>query len=189
MGVLVSRASWANWCNEMKPIKDFWIQEDLLKFKRMFEHIGISDKKVRLLLYEFRKMDKDHSGTVSVFEFFAYFNFQFVSPMARRFFTLFDDGNTGDLDFAEYCACIWNYNSLNENAIIDFAFQIYDVDNTKSLDSLEIVRMLQEAYGDMKRMDQNTTDLCKLLRAQAKGLLQPWWSAVVVDTSAAEHSL
>jgi len=168
MGVFVSKAAWANWCNEMKPIKDFWVREDLLKYKRLFEHIRIPDKKVRLLYNVFKKMDADSSGTVSVFEFFKYFSFQFVSPMARRFFTLFDDGNTGTLDFAEYSACVWNYNSLNENAIIDFAFQIYDMDNTKSLDSLEIVRMLQEAYGSVKRMDQNTTDLCKVLRRDSK---------------------
>lgn len=169
MGVLVSKASWTNWCNEMKPIKNFWIEEGLLKYQKMFDHIGITEKKVRLLLYEFRKMDRDNSGTVSVFEFFEYFNFQFVSPMARRYFTLFDDGNTGTLDFAEFAACVWNYNSLNEHAIIDFAFQIYDLDNSKCLEAFEIVRMLQEAYGNVKRMDQNTTDLCKKLRKTAKG--------------------
>jgi Ca2+-binding EF-hand superfamily protein len=168
MGVLFSKASWTNWCNEMRPIKDFWVQEDLVKFQRLFEHIGIADKKVRLLLQEFRKMDKDNSGTVSVFEFFAHFDFQFVSPMARRFFTLFDDNSTGALDFAEFCACVWNYNSLNEMAIIDFAFQIYDIDNTKSLEPLEIVRMLEEAYGSQKRMDQNTTDLIRMLRVEGK---------------------
>lgn len=168
MGVLVSKAHWANWCNEMKPIKNFWVEEGLLKFQKMFEHIGISEKKVRLLLHVFRKMDRDGSGTVSVFEFFQFFNFQFVSPMARRYFTLFDDGNTGTLNFAEFAACVWNYNSLNEEAIIDFAFQIYDLDNSKALDSFEIVRMLQEAYGSNKRMDQNTTDLCKMLRKDAK---------------------
>lgn len=113
--------------------------------------------------------------------------FQYVTPMAERFFSLFDADDNGELDFTEFVMCTWNYLTLDQICLIDLgkfahhilssapslyvhltrtaqasilsswthilndahvcalpAFQMYDFEESGSLDSFDVGKILME---------------------------------------------
>ena len=71
-------------------------------------------------------------------QFFGFFKFTFVTPMAERFFTLFDEDGSGELDFGEFIVAVWQFCTNNEMAMVEFAFDVYDTDKSGEIDVDEL---------------------------------------------------
>jgi Ca2+-binding EF-hand superfamily protein len=66
----------------------------------------------------------------------------------ERVFTLFDEDESGQIDFREFVVAMWNYCTLSRSSLIVFAFDLYDTDETGELSPPEIQEMLKDLYGE-----------------------------------------
>ena len=57
-----------------------------------------------------------------------------------------EDGN-GVVDFKEFVVAVWNYCTLSPSALVHFAFDLYDRDESGWIEQHEIEQMLQDMYG------------------------------------------
>jgi len=57
-----------------------------------------------------------------------------------------EDGS-GSVDFREFVMSLWNYCTLSKAALIMFAFDLYDNDNSGEIDTGEVELLLKEVYG------------------------------------------
>jgi len=48
------------------------------------------------------------------------------SSFARRTFKIFDDDNSGSIDFREFVLTLWNFCSCSDSSLRMFAFDLYD---------------------------------------------------------------
>ncbi len=96
----------------------------------------------------FNAIDVDKSRTISIEEFFRFFEYvcvqirrahahdinisfcsdkytqcryQFVTPLARRIFELFDEDCSGELSFEEFIFSVWNYLTLTAMNVTDLS--------------------------------------------------------------------
>lgn len=71
--------------------------------------------------------------------------------MVRLRYLLSSSG--GRIEFHEFVLSLWNYCTLDKNALVCFAFTLYDTDGSGSIEILEVEMMLREVYG--KSYDKN----------------------------------
>lgn len=61
---------------------------------------------------------------------------------------IFDEDGSGSIDFREFVMSLWNYCTLSKAALIMFAFDLYDNDNSGEIDIGEVELLLKEVrYG------------------------------------------
>lgn len=112
---------------------------------------------------QFCKMDADRSGTVSVQEFLTVNNVgsDLFGEMAFR---VLDKNNSGKIDFLEYIIALWNFCTLQKDALSHFSFQIFDADSSGVLSMDEFKHMIDVVWGfkpndhvmaSLRKMDAN----------------------------------
>eukprot|EP00602_Paraphysomonas_sp_CaronLab_P006684 CAMPEP_0185034454 /NCGR_PEP_ID=MMETSP1103-20130426/24373_1 /TAXON_ID=36769 /ORGANISM="Paraphysomonas bandaiensis, Strain Caron Lab Isolate" /LENGTH=243 /DNA_ID=CAMNT_0027571121 /DNA_START=186 /DNA_END=917 /DNA_ORIENTATION=- len=69
------------------------------------------------------------------------------TPLAIEIFSEMDRSNDGHITFREFTLSIWKYCSRGPDSIWDFAFDIYDTDDSNELTREEIQEMIVEAFG------------------------------------------
>lgn len=57
---------------------------------------------------------------------------------------IFDEDGSGSVDFREFVMSLWNYCTLSKAALIMFAFDLYDNDNSGEIDIMEVELLLRE---------------------------------------------
>jgi Ca2+-binding EF-hand superfamily protein len=67
---------------------------------------------------------------------------------------MFDEDDSGEIDFREFVLSCWNYCSLGRSTLMLFAFDLYDKDSSGIIDQKEIGQMLKDIYG--KGWEKNT---------------------------------
>ena len=70
---------------------------------------------------------------------FAVPRFQYITPMAKRFFLLFDTDGNGELDFTEFVMCTWNYLTLDDICLIDLGNALGQCFDALELSQLAII--------------------------------------------------
>lgn len=64
-----------------------------------------------------------------------------------------DIDHSGKLNFNEYVVSTWNYLSSDMDILAAFAFSLFDLDDSKTLEVNEVRNMVKEVYGgDMSRV-------------------------------------
>ena len=71
---------------------------------------------VRKLYRTYCKIDNDHSGTISIGEFMAFFDV-YPTPFGERVFSIMDTDLSGKLDFVEFIGSVLNYCSYDARII------------------------------------------------------------------------
>ena len=122
-------------------------------YRKTFEALRVSTRDVEKIYNQFEEIDLDGSHSISIDEFFDHFELK-KSKFSVRCFTIFDEDNSNELDFREFGVSLWNYCTQDHLALISFAFDLYDLDNSGSIDTNELTQMLAEVYGD--RVENNT---------------------------------
>lgn len=76
---------------------------------------------------------------------------------------IFDEDGSGSVDFREFVMSLWNYCTLSKAALIMFAFDLYDNDNSGEIDLTEVELLLKEVYGrEFQSNTQAQTIMAKL---------------------------
>lgn len=78
-------------------------------------------------------------------------------------FRIFDENGSGSVDFREFVISLWNYCTLSKAALVIFAFDLYDNDNSGGIDVHEVELLLKEVYGqEFRASTQAQTIMTKL---------------------------
>tara|TARA_B100000780_G_scaffold239983_1_gene181900 strand:- start:830 stop:2092 length:1263 start_codon:yes stop_codon:yes gene_type:complete len=114
--------------------------------QKLAEQLGIDDRTLVRLEKVFRAIDFDGSGEVDVSEFLQFFELQ-RTRFSKRVFSVMDADGSGEMDFTEFLLAVWNYCTFNKYALIRFAFELYDEDQSGAIDVDEMTLMLKDVYG------------------------------------------
>merc|ERR1740130_2262994 len=128
----------------------------------------------------FKTIDVDGSGALSIKEFFNHFQLTYVTTLAEKYFKVFDEDASGELDFCEFIVAAWNFcGNCDKVGVINMAFDVYDEDKSGTIDAKEALMLLTESYGDTKHMNQHTMTLVHQLGNMGETEIQMPKSAFV----------
>ena len=114
---------------------------------KLFHELKLDKEHIDLFYSAFKKIDKDNSNSIDLEEFYRFFNLE-PSPFADKVFSLMDEDSSGEIDFSEFVLCIWNYCTYELKALVKFAFGLFDIDGSGTLEKDEVEELIREVYGD-----------------------------------------
>lgn len=86
-----------------------------------------------------------------------------TSTLSLTHIRIFDEDGSGSVDFREFVMSLWNYCTLSKAALIMFAFDLYDNDNSGEIDLGEVELLLKEVYGrEFQSSTQAQTIMAKI---------------------------
>lgn len=88
----------------------------------------------------------DGGGTIDLLELLTVIDVE-RTPFTERIFQIFDDDNSGKIDFGEFVLSLWNYCTLSKVTLGMFAFDLYDRDSTGILEDYDLEKMMLDIYG------------------------------------------
>ena len=121
------------------PGQDQKSYEDMTKLE-------INDYAINKLYYAFQCIDDDHSGEISLGEFHQHLNLD-ETHFSRKVFALLDEDGSGEIDFREFVLATWNYCTFTSRALAEFAFSLFDNDDSGTLEKGEIEILVEAVYG------------------------------------------
>jgi serine/threonine-protein phosphatase 2B regulatory subunit len=119
---------------------------DLRAYKKEFDQLTLTESDISKLYKIFCFADVSKSGTIILEEMLMYFKLN-DNNFARRIFAIFDDDDSGDIDFREFVISTWNYCTLSDQTLGLFAFDLYDKNASGYLDKEDIKIMFEDVYG------------------------------------------
>ncbi|GMH97180.1 hypothetical protein TrST_g8886 [Triparma strigata] len=117
----------------------------------------------------FTKIDHDKSGCVSMAEFLVLFGLD-RTPFTTRAFRLIDNDRSGELDFFEFVAAVWNYCTMDWETLVRYSFDLFDTDGSGQLETEEIERLVCYVAGT-KKPDARAKKVLKLMDHDNDGLI------------------
>ena len=93
------------------------------QYKSTFESLQLEEGDIGSFYRIFRTIDVDGSGTIEIAEMLAFLDVD-RTKFSKRLFSIFDDDNSGEIDFKEFVLACWNYCSLCRTSLIVFAFDL-----------------------------------------------------------------
>ncbi|XP_046848601.1 calcineurin subunit B type 1-like [Xenia sp. Carnegie-2017] len=103
---------------------------------------------IRRLGKRFKKLDLDHSGSLSVEEFMSLPELQ-QNPLVQRVIEIFDTDGNGEVDFKEFIEGVSQFSVKgNKESKLKFAFQIYDIDRDGFITNSELFQVLKMMVGN-----------------------------------------
>ncbi|XP_004471332.1 calcineurin subunit B type 2 [Dasypus novemcinctus] len=104
-------------------------------------------EEIRRLGKRFRKLDLDHSGSLSVEEFLSLPGLQ-QNPLVQRVVDVFDTDGNGEVDFREFILGASQFSVKgDEEQKLRFAFSIYDMDKDGYISNGELFQVLKMMVG------------------------------------------
>lgn len=94
----------------------------------------------------FRKIDKDQSGDLDIEEFLSLPQLT-LNPLVRRVVSIFDKNKDGSISFEEFVTGLSTLYSNNEEAKLQFAFKVYDIDDDGFISNGELFTVLKMMVG------------------------------------------
>ena len=125
-----------------KSVEEVVTPDDL----ELFVALQLTRPEIYKFYKRFQKYDMDKSGHINVVELLTLIDSE-RTHFTERVFKLFDQENTGRIDFREFLLSIWNYCTLSKASLELFTFDLYDEDGTGLLSSREVQNMLMGLYG------------------------------------------
>ena len=111
-----------------------------------FQTIYLSDSEINKMYESFCKFDVNGSGQISYIEFLAILDLE-ETPITREVFCEMDDSKDWNITFREFVLNMWLFCTRTKQGISMFAFDIFDDDDSGSLDMDEVTDMVQRIYG------------------------------------------
>jgi Ca2+-binding EF-hand superfamily protein len=116
------------------------------EWNKTFAALGMTKAEVYQLYKKFIKVDLDRGGTIDVVELLTVIDVE-RTPFTERVFAVFDEDNSGKIDFNEFVLSLWNYCTLSRVTLGMFAFDLYDRDSSGVLEPDDINKMCRDIYG------------------------------------------
>lgn len=134
---------------------------------REWQHVYVSLHMTRrefdYLFRIFNRIDVDGSGTVELQELLTYLRLQ-NNAFIRRSFSIFDENNSGHIDFGEFTVSVWNYCTHSPGTLLVFAFDLYDNDGSGIMSKDELKGMFAQIYGrNNKNADKILSDVDRVI--------------------------
>ena len=114
--------------------------------REIYEAFAFNELDIGRLHKVYRKIDNDGSNSIELAELLAFLDLD-RTRFTKRIFTMFDEDNSGLLDFHEFVLSLWNYCTLTKSSLVLFAFDLYDKDNSGTITNNEVMDMLKDLYG------------------------------------------
>ena len=123
-------------------------ESEFVKMVHLIMLTNLSPVDIMRIVKEFKKIDVDHSGTISAREFFHHYSVT-DTQFARRAMTIMDDqpASNMSLDLVEFCAALYNYCTYDKDTLLWFIFHLFDEDHSGSLETLEFKDLVHFVYG------------------------------------------
>lgn len=99
------------------------------RIARFTVKLGIEEKELRQFFNLFDKCDQDHSGEISLDEFFRLFSLDF-SGFGKNIFSAMDISGDNKVEFVEFFIGLWNYCTLERDTLLKFSFDLFDLDGS-----------------------------------------------------------
>lgn len=105
-------------------------------------------EEIKRLGKRFKKLDLDHSGSLSVEEFMSLPELQ-QNPLVQRVIEIFDQDGNGEVDFKEFIEGVSQFSVKGDKeSKLRFAFQIYDIDRDGFITNGELFQVLKMMVGN-----------------------------------------
>lgn len=109
--------------------------------------LGISSTERDLLYSMFKEIDFHDRDEIYLKAFMTKFHLK-STPFTKKLFALFDNDNSGAVDFLEFVTTLWNLCTFSNEGLKNCLFKLFDSDNSGVLDNYEIIDMLKALWGD-----------------------------------------
>lgn len=129
-----------------------------------FRALRLSEDDVNVFYTAFKDMDLSGEGFIDIEEFLSNMRLE-RTVLTEEFFSELDKSQDRKITFREFVLYTWKYGIKDTAAIADFAFDIYDTDNSDVLTIEEIKVMVTQVYGSrrfhhdvdviLKKMDED----------------------------------
>lgn len=119
---------------------------DEKKSKQDLAKLQLSTSQIKAFRNAFRRIDKNNNGSINIKEFLESLNVE-RTVIAEEIFEDMDMSNDGNISFSEFTLMTWRFCTRGLDSIAEFAFSIYDTDNSGELTKQEIKDMIIESYG------------------------------------------
>lgn len=80
---------------------------------KLFHAMRLSNSEIRRLFKVFCKVDFDGSGSIGLPELLAHIDLP-RTAFTEKIFSVFDEDNSGEIDFKEFVLSVWNYCTLTK---------------------------------------------------------------------------
>jgi Ca2+-binding EF-hand superfamily protein len=119
----------------------FVVREDIVgqgsRARDHFNFLELPDSTLNRFFEVFLKiceLEDDDSCQIRLGGFLKFFRLQDEEGMpltfAKHAFSILDRDKSGELDFCEFVTCIWNYCTFSAIGLINFAFDLYDTNDS-----------------------------------------------------------
>nr|ALS04147.1 calcineurin subunit B isoform 1 [Acartia pacifica] len=109
---------------------------------------GFSTDEVARLQKRFKKLDLDHSGSISTNELLSLPELK-DNPLVKRVVAIFDRDNSGEIDFKEFVEglAMFVVKSTEREQKLKFLFSVYDLDGDGLIANDELFTVLKMMVG------------------------------------------
>jgi serine/threonine-protein phosphatase 2B regulatory subunit len=116
------------------------------EWNKTWTALRITKQEIYKLFKKYQKVDLDKGGTIDVVELLTVLDVE-RTRFTERVFSIFDEDQSGKIDFNEFVLSLWNYCTLTRVTLGMFAFDLYDRDSSGLLEEKDILMMLRDIYG------------------------------------------
>ena len=120
--------------------------------------LHMTKDQARVMFSAFDTCDRDQSGAVDLDEFVSTIKGVKRTKFTRRCFSIVDEDGKGEFSFAQFLVCVWAIGTLEEENLAEFAFQLYDDDNSGLLEFAEVESIVDEVY-DLHNRDKKGQEM------------------------------
>lgn len=138
----------------------------LAKYRNEYNDLGLGEREIGLLYKTFRRADSDHGGSISRSEFLDLYDIS-SNNFAKKIFRLFDIDSSGNVDFHEFVFTLWFFCTCDKATLAAFAFDLYDTNGGGTLNSEEIIVMINDLFGS--KANNQTKAIIQFLDSTEKG--------------------
>ena len=154
-------------CGSSEGFDDRFITQ-VRPIRSMIGKLKVGDEEAKKIFQAFERVDKDKSGQIDVDEFFHGLKIE-PTPFGERVFKVADVSNDGEIDYGEFFVAIYNFCSFDEKSLLQFCFNIFDVDRSGDIERSEVKALIKMMRGNSKKIDQMTDQLLKQMDTDGDG--------------------
>ena len=136
--------------------------------RAMLGKLKVGDEEAKKIYAKFEAVDKDKSGQIDVEEFFHGLKLEPTS-FGERVFKVADVSHDGEIDFGEFFVAVYNFCSFNADSLLNFCFNIFDVDRSGSIERAEVKALVKMMRGNSSKLDQKADALLKKMDRDGDG--------------------
>jgi len=130
---------------------------------------GFSTEEVSRLQKRFKKLDLDQDGLISTDELLSLPELK-ENPLIKRVVAIFDNDNSGDIDFKEFVQglALFVVKNSDRDQKLKFLFSVYDLDGDGLIGNDELFTVLKMMVGSNLKDHQLQQVVDKTIRALDK---------------------